>query len=525
VLKAEIIDENSQNSILSAENMSESMDTFVNENSMDASSSASMLTPTPLELMMQKNAENSFAPTMNQSGLLNLASTSPMTVVDLRVKQEEDLSVQMQELVNPTMNESSGSAFIQQFGESKVGDLKVQINDVSMFNAQTSAMANSPEVMLGNSLMGSKTMSTDQQPQLEQQSSVFNAPSIMTEAGTATSLNHMLSFPSATSNILATSPTNAPLTSDVLLNSQSLNPLNSSPTLMAGKTVTDSDIIMNPAISPSMMCTNAPNESSNLIASNVEPMITTTSQPASDSLLNNLMQPMSIKQSDAAVKNMILNAAAEILSSEPHSITQETTSNCLMSLNSEASVQQSQCGSPPSITNILTHTDSTSSVVVLAGNNKLIQNVVEAAIVQNASDIIQNHVVAAESCQMGTSTYSSNTSMVNVQPTTTAAAAANLSPVQQSLLSNIQQEIIETIKSNEMQTPMEMVQKQRKISEPMTNSGAATQKTQQQQIGTNVVTPTTAHPATTTGVFPQELTSMSDHDLISYINPSCFDQV
>lgn len=31
-------------------------------------------------------------------------------------------------------------------------------------------------------------------------------------------------------------------------------------------------------------------------------------------------------------------------------------------------------------------------------------------------------------------------------------------------------------------------------------------------------------PTTTTANFPQEITTMSDNDLISYINPSCFDQ-
>lgn len=40
---------------------------------------------------------------------------------------------------------------------------------------------------------------------------------------------------------------------------------------------------------------------------------------------------------------------------------------------------------------------------------------------------------------------------------------------------------------------------------------------------TNVATATTTNPPTT-GTIPPDLTTMSDHDLISYINPSCFDQ-
>lgn len=458
MLKSEIIDENSQNSILSsgADVMNhDSMDTFNNDNSMDTSNPGSMMTQSPLEMMMQKNAELSSFPPM-------MASTSPINVVDLRVKQEDDLSVQMQELVNPTMNENSNSGFMTPFAGSKINDLKVQVQDVPMYNAPD--LSHSPDLMLRNAMNACKAVvPMDQQMQSaieqQQQSAVFNAPSIMTEAGTANGLNHMLSFPASTQaispNILATSPTNqSPLSADVMLNSQPINPLNNSPTLLVksasnnpsivSNIQTESDIIMNPTISPTMMCNNASNESAPLISNNVAitdtPMLTSTPQPASETLLNNLMQPMSMQQmqqSDAAVKNMILNAAAEILSSEPNSITAETTTNALMSLNTESAGQQSpHNGSPPSITNILTHTDSTSSVVVLAGNNKLIQNVVEAAIVQNASDIIQNHVVPADTMQM--SNFAQNTQIVNVQPATTAAAAANLSPVQQSLLNNIQ---------------------------------------------------------------------------------------
>lgn len=59
---------------------------------------------------------------------------------------------------------------------------------------------------------------------------------------------------------------------------------------------------------------------------------------------------------------------------------------------------------------------------------------VAAAAAQNASDIIQNQVVNADT------PYCVNPQIVNFQPTTTAASAAvaNLSPVQQCLLNDIQ---------------------------------------------------------------------------------------
>lgn len=493
ILKAEIMDENSQNSILStgADTMNhDSMDTFTNDNSMDASNSAHSLLAPPLELMMQKNVEmtNTFPSTLNQSGLLNIASSSNINDlhgVDLRVKQEEDMAAQIQDLVNPNRNENS--SFLSAFNSPKMNDLKVQVNDVPIFNVNpsTNVMNNSTDVMLNNNLSGishlvGPSLPTEQQIQqtIEQQQSVFTTQTLMTEAGTANGLNHMLSFPSSTQtispNIMSTSPTNqSPLSADVMLNSQPISAMNTSP-LLAVKTTTnntsispiESDIIMNPSISPTMMCNNQSNDANNSLIPNAatisdNSMLVSAPQPASEALLNNLMQPMSIERQD--VKNMILNAAAEILSSEPNSITPETTTNALMSLNNDTAPQQiTNQPSPPSITNILTHSDSTSSVVVLAGNNKLIQNVVAAAAAQNASDIIQvinnhfciqlrrakinnkhmflqNHIVPEVTVQMG-SFPKISTQIVNVQPTTTAAnaAAANLSPAQQNLLNNIQ---------------------------------------------------------------------------------------
>lgn len=391
LLKSEIMDENSQNSILStgAESLHDSMD-YVNENSMDASNPATLMNPSPLDMM----AGSAFP--QGQS-LMNI-STSPINVVDLRVKQEEDMAAQIQDLVHPNLGEQSkllsavhsNDQFMTPFGRQKINDMKVQVNDVPMFGAPTTT-----DVMLDNNLGTLNHVVVpplaDQhlQPTMEQQTTVFAQQALMTEAGTATGLNHMLSFPSTTTqaispSILATSPTNqSPLSADVMLNTQPIPSINTSPTMLTVEPVNnptiESDIIMNSTISPSMMCSTATADSANLISNSVAigdaPMLAAPAQPTSEALLNNLIQPMSIKQSDAVVKNMILNAAAEILSSEPNSITPETATNALMSLNTEQAAQATpQHASPPSITNILTHSDSTSSVVVLAGNNKLIQN-------------------------------------------------------------------------------------------------------------------------------------------------------
>lgn len=66
--------------------------------------------------------------------------------------------------------------------------------------------------------------------------------------------------------------------------------------------------------------------------------------------------------------------------------------------------------------------------------------------------------------------------------------------------------------------------KQRKMSEPITADSIVNVPQTRSQINvTNVPTATTTNPSTT-GTIPPDLTTMSDHDLISYINPSCFDQ-
>lgn len=386
ILKSEILDENSQNSLLSA-NGDSSMD-YVNDNSMDVSTSVPLMPPSAMDMM-----SNPFP--SQQSQLMGMQSTSPINVVDLRVKQEDDLIPSpMPDLANPNLREESakliagtGSPFMEPFCRSKLNDLKVQVNDVAMFSAPPS------DVMLGTNL-GLSSLNTDQHMQqaIGQPATVFGQQTMMPEPGTPnTNINHMLSFPNVSQtipqNCLSNSPTNpSPLSADVMLNSQSIQTLNTSPNAMlsvesssGSNSTIESDIIMNSTISPGMMCMNNGADSANLITSPVSmgadnQILTTPPPQGSGALLNNLIQPMSIKQSDAVMKNMILNAAAEILSSEPNSITPETTTNALMSLNTADQAQPTTNASQPSITNILTHSDSSSSVVVLAGNNQLIQN-------------------------------------------------------------------------------------------------------------------------------------------------------
>lgn len=476
------------------------MDHFANENSMDGSnansSQVNMLAATPLELIMQKNAalSNVFQPTIDQNSLMEIASN----VVDLRVKHEEQIAAQIQEMVNQNSSDNV---------DMMSGVNRPVVDTVPMF-AQTAVTTVNPttaDVMFNNSMGQNVVTATPTEHQMQQALDQTNAfpphRGLMTEAGTATTMNHMLSYPGAVQslspNILSSSPTsNSPLSQDVMLNSQPAAALNTQPNMINGcnassidpivitTTQSESDIIMNPTISPTMMCHNTSGDANNLMSNSVtmgDPAMMAATLPTpqqqpttSDAILTNLMQPMSIKQSPVAVKNMILNAAADILSSEPHSITTETTMNALMSLNSAPMCAQDRSSptlssaqtssSPPnvsllsqpttammmpnhhhfespatqSIANILTNNDSTSSVVVLAGNNQLIQNVVAAAAAQNATEIIQNQIVPAETILNNYAMPNHiSPQMINVQ-STPSGATAGLNQVQQNFLNNLQ---------------------------------------------------------------------------------------
>lgn len=70
-----------------------------------------------------------------------------------------------------------------------------------------------------------------------------------------------------------------------------------------------------------------------------------------------------------------------------------------------------------------------------------------------------------------------------------------------------------------------MSSKQPKLQDSMTN-GAVTAIPNAPITVSTAATTTTVHPTTATGTIPQpvDITTMSDHDLLRYINPSCFDQ-
>jgi len=108
------------------------------------------------------------------------------------------------------------------------------------------------------------------------------------------------------------------------------------------------DIILNPTVSPTMMC-HEQTDHNNLLNSQVSlnnAMLNAINLPhtTQETILNNIIQPVMTQHTEAlhiphktppvSVKNMFLNAAAEILTSQTSPMNAETTINALMSLNS-----------------------------------------------------------------------------------------------------------------------------------------------------------------------------------------------
>lgn len=497
ILKCEIMDENSQGSIISngPELMShESMDHYGSENSLDGSNSAhtpeqlqnmTIMNSSPLGLLLQKNVEMTtaaFSTPMDQSEAVTLMDidSTPLNCVNLRVKQEQEIAAQIQELVtNPSTTANTASLL------TKINEIKAQVEATPLYTASTAATDNETDAMFANELANLNTAVNAITTTNQLNQNVYEAQVLMTEAGTAAAaLNEILTYPSNTNavapRILSPSPpSTSPLASDVMLNAASAASISSGALIpsavgtssaLSPLTINqpESDIILNPTISPTMMCTTT-GDTNPLLNSQVtvgDPTILTVTLPTTTSqtnsaYFNNLMQPLTMKTN--AVKNMILNAAADILSSEPNSINPETTMNALMSLNTAPlmtqenqpipqpttlavttanltggivsmpnGTQQTTAGSvqphhsyesqaTQSLTNMLPSNTNTSSVVVLAGSNDLIQNVVAAA-TQSGTNIIP----------------ASNTSIVNSFVDSQMLANTATANATQNFLNNLQ---------------------------------------------------------------------------------------
>lgn len=534
LLKTELMDESSQGSIIAETMNHDSMDHFVtNENSMDSNSAQqapismqatmNMMEPNPMELIMHKNVtiNNGFTGSIAPQSSLNGILSMNVTGIDLRVKQEEQIAAQIEQLVNnPNLveNDKILSEVAQQSQQNvnqflsnldaKINDLKAQVEAAPMFNTTTASNSTTGNVMYNNAMETNGLVSTQSSMQMGHHQTINQTidnataftthQALMTEAGTATSINHILSYPTdpATTTMMETSQSNPPpITQDAILNSQSPVVMNSSPSMLSVNSSSSSmspnmanqsetDIIMNPTISPTMMCQSGSGDASLINNQVISPLgdstllpVTVGGSPQSSSpnaMMNNMMpnalspqnpdqtslHHIPIKQTPVAVKNMILNAAADILSCEPNSISTENTIHALMSLTTptltdvvhpdpqhpqvsasnmtmmqvnDHATLQTQVSSEPmmmqshnpfenqqtqSMNNMFTQSDASTAVAPVF-SNPLMQNVVVAAV---QSDM-QNQITATEAAMMNNYSMSNmnmNSQIMNMQTSSTS---------------------------------------------------------------------------------------------------------
>lgn len=294
-------------------------------------------------------------------------SAADMKGVDLRIKQEQqniNLAAQIQQLKNEAhllsavqaqvSREQSVNKFLLDVAADAQHQRQQVVDSVTVAlfaNQQINPVATSvtPQDVIFNAELNhlnqqinnvNKTTSAIEQSILAHNMMVTEPSAPEANAAMA----HMLGFTTAAQPMnMMNSNSASPLSSqDIILNSTPS--LNSPLSILTGNPMgtVSSDIILNPTVSPSMMCTNS-SDNGNVIMPSVQvSSVRSCHQPMNqqqspqEPLLNGLIvpDPIHIPRSPVAVKNMILNAAADILSSTPSTISPETTISALISLNS-----------------------------------------------------------------------------------------------------------------------------------------------------------------------------------------------
>lgn len=330
---------------------------------------------------------------------------------------------------------------------------------------------------------------------------------------------------------------------DVMLNSQHSMVVTSPASLVLAPSPTSNDtsphpnnamspeLILNPTVSPSSMICSPSNATAAATAAAAVAAAAAVSEGTNmltNQVLNNMAavaaniiesQP---KETTQAVQDIILNAAAEILTSQEPSATTQTTINALITMNAQEMMTTSCQPQSNTQHNLLPQCQPTPMVS---------NTMADALQQQQQQQIVQN--LLTESLQQ--------------QQQTEQSLIANLAAAQQQQQNQSQQPQPEQMEIGTAMIPLTV---QQPAQQPMDTTGPLVpissmihQQPQQQQQPPSMIIqqqPTQQSqlqqqpqgqqqpPVSTAGVstnIPQELTSMSDNDLISYINPNAFDGV
>ncbi|XP_052562755.1 nuclear factor of activated T-cells 5 isoform X4 [Culex pipiens pallens] len=493
---------------------SSSMSMLINENSaMDCGSGAGG------PMMGFRSGLSTLMETNEVSNSATSPSACELKVMNLCIKQEQQMSATTRNQIEQMIATTSNLGNLNE-----INQIKAQLNVEGMLNAAVSP---------GGSL--------EKPPGMLEINSVVSLASNASHSPTSTVMMHN-EMPGG-----ATNTNHSPLSQDVMLNSQSTITVPSPGNLVLSSPGSSNevsphphasispDIILNPTISPtSMMCTPS-NATVAATAAAAVAAAAAVSDGAAGLLSNQVFNNMAAvaanmienqpQETTQAVQEIILNAAAEILTSQEPSVTTQSTINALISMNAQEMMTtscQPQTQAIMSQQTLMSQCQPTAMMTAESMANALQQQQQQQQIVHNmlTESLHQQQQQATESL------------MLNL-----AAAAAAASQQQQQQSVPEQMEIGNPIMSSTVTSTVP--QQQQPPQQPMDTS--PTQQ-QQQQIPTQMVVETAggiqeqqqqqavaaAAAAAAVGAnasIPQELTIMSDNDLISYINPNAFDAV
>ncbi|KAI9589615.1 hypothetical protein GQX74_007783 [Glossina fuscipes] len=522
VLKTELLDENSQNSLADALHSPEGAVVTCGV------SVGGPQSPTALRYHARYGRKTSIdAMIYETNSMQSFPVTNPPTTATPMEVAAVAAAVEMAEIAK-AVSVAKVDKFITDLTKStNVEDTPPNVTEPSLFDV----VPNTAAAVIDHAL-------TD----ILQQAAVTSAP-----ANTAATVvlernlsNSSGSSPSTSgSPLTGSSPTNSltthnsPITQDIILNSEPAVALSAAlpiqQLLPAGPTGTTisvnnevgaatasgltTDIIMNPSVSPStILC------SDNGAATAVVPNIMTPHQVTmANSILNDIaMQPQPTQQDAAvaalAISNIIMTSPSEVngnsvtptaanLQPEVSSATSTAVSNMIIKAaadfisnqeqQQQQSQQQQQQAQAPSATQMLTGQSVTADAL-------------------NPLNLLLNHSNVGSATQAA---VSANNPVAEVAPPFPLAMAT---PPQESL-------IVALATENAIQNSVT-------AAAITTNGAVVTQETSAQAanlhpaaaaaVGAVAVAAAAAIPP----AIPQEITTMSDQDLISYINPSTFDQ-
>lgn len=316
------------------------------------------------------------------------------------------------------------------------------------------------------------------------------------------------------------------------------------------------EAILNPSVSPtSMICSpvNATVAATAAAAVAAAAAVSEGTNMLTNQVLNNMAvvaanmiesQPTETTQ---AVQDIILNAAAEILTSQEPSVTTQTTINALITMNAQE-IMTTPC-QPQTQTqhNLLPQCQPTPMIS---------DTMAEALQQQQQQQIVQN--IIAESLHQQQQQQQQQTESLMANLAAAQQEHQQLQQQQQQLQQQHlqqQQQQLQQQNQSQQQPPAEQMdiggaiipltvqqQQQQPPQQPMDTTGPLlpiNPMIQQQQAQQPQQQPQQSQPnqqsqqqqqqqqpvSTANSSIPQELTIMSDNDLISYINPNAFDGV